>query len=788
MSSFLTPQPSPDRLRFDIKSNDRTAAPENFDYTGVAPTDIVYFETVGNEQKLRLVSNPLVPAHSYVTYKTTVASACTEVFGLALSQRIRFDVPYAGLIDTSNTAIPSQTSWNISSISQSTTTVSVTLTTVFTFPIGTLIHVVETIDNRINYLNCPVSWVSEDQLQIQFTFSDSASIPSSTLGPYVSGRIVLAEDIFRNYADGAAMAFYSSTATSAELIAKSNGVARNAASVASQTSDRRTSTSSTAVTVLAGGSSRFYLPSSEFRISVEQGDVVFEDKAIDSVSFYTARALISTFAPSVARLYTPIFGVVAPQYIPKPIGKITAISRTSNVVTITLDVDAAAAGLTTTQYVQVSGVRDQTNFGNSTVNTPVTSITGNSFTIAWTGTNATSYGGFISLPQGAIGQQGLTGSTIQSVTVQTADRILLSLLATPTYTTGQVVWLHGLCDSSGVSAGVDGPWIATRISTTNVWLAPLIDRNGVRKSPVVTPGATITCGGTSIQATSLELAYVELVNKSNPEVRLLGQGTNSNAYAIPVSAAGGSLVVQSVQSTPLTSTNGTMGWPVTQGSNLNTDIASAAITTTTTSGAVTISGTAGGPSGGQFTFYITAASGTTPTLDISIEGSEDGSNFTRIYDLPRMTTTGTIRTPMLYLGNYRSIRYVRTVGGTSPSFTMSGNRTHSSFYNSKPLINRVDRTIVLTTLSSTTPAFFVDGTEDLRLTIFITSATTAPAVQMQQSDDEGVSWFNIGSAITAVAGTSVSTTVTKAWARHVRAIVTTAGATVVGGWVAIRAS
>ena len=95
---------------------------------------------------------------------------------------------------------------------------------------------------------------------------------------------------------------------------------------------------------------------------------------------------------------------------------------------------------------------------------------------------------------------------------------------------------------------------------------------------------------------------------------------------------------------------------------------------------------------------------------------------------------------------------------------------------------------MLTTLSSTTPAFFVDGAEDLRLTIFVTSATTAPAVRMQQSDDEGVSWFNIGSAITAVAGTSVSTTVTKAWARHVRAIVTTAGATVVGGWVAIRAS
>lgn len=151
--------------------------------------------------------------------------------------------------------------------------------------------------------------------------------------------------------------------------------------------------------------------------------------------------------------------------------------------------------------------------------------------------------------------------------------------------------------------------------------------------------------------------------------------------------------------------------------------------------------------------------------------------------------TGVAPTDIVYfetVGNYRSLRYIRTVGGTSPSFTMSGNRTHSSFYNSKPLINRVDRTIVLTTLSSTTPAFFVDGTEDLRLTIFVTSATTAPVVQVQQSDDEGVSWFNIGSAITAVAGTSVSTTVAKTWARHVRA--TTAGATVVGGWVAIRAS
>jgi hypothetical protein len=66
----------------------------------------------------------------------------------------------------------------------------------------------------------------------------------------------------------------------------------------------------------------------------------------------------------------------------------------------------------------------------------------------------------------------------------------------------------------------------------------------------------------------------------------------------------------------------------------------------------------------------TSASGTTPTLDVVLEDSVDGTNYNVIATFTQLTGTGrqvaNVTTP--FTGNVRA-RW--TIGGTTPSFTFS---------------------------------------------------------------------------------------------------------------------
>ena len=212
------------------------------------------------------------------------------------------------------------------------------------------------------------------------------------------------------------------------------------------------------------------------------------------------------------------------------------------------------------------------------------------------------------------------------------------------------------------------------------------------------------------------------------------------------------------------------------------DVASAALTTTTTT--ATLTPTFG--SSYSVTIPVTVVSGTTPTLDIEIQESDDtGTNWVAVYDFPRITSTGFYRSPQLPMTGNR-IRYVQTVGGTTPSFTRAINRLQAST-SVTPYRQIVDRTIVLTTLSSTTASLTTGGAKNMQLVINIGTTTLAPAVQLQGSDDGGITWYLIGTPLTAVASSTVQLTVNNMTSQLIRGIVTTAGTSTVAGYVLIRA-
>jgi hypothetical protein len=215
-----------------------------------------------------------------------------------------------------------------------------------------------------------------------------------------------------------------------------------------------------------------------------------------------------------------------------------------------------------------------------------------------------------------------------------------------------------------------------------------------------------------------------------------------------------------------------------------TDVASAALASTTTTAAFTptfgISYTVNIP--------VTAATGTTPTLDVAVEESDDsGTNWFKVYDFPRITATGMYRSPLIRAVGNR-VRYVQTVGGGTPSFTRAINRLQNSS-SAEAVRQLIDRSIVLTTLNSTTPNLDTrDAGNRAQLVVNVGAiTTTAPALQMEGSDDNGASWYAIGTPLTAVASSTVQATVTDINAALMRVRVSTAGAGVTAGYVLLKA-
>jgi hypothetical protein len=276
--------------------------------------------------------------------------------------------------------------------------------------------------------------------------------------------------------------------------------------------------------------------------------------------------------------------------------------------------------------------------------------------------------------------------------------------------------------------------------------------------------------GTTAPASSTTFTMGHLSVESFPNNSVYLQGTRSlgTANALPVNATGGTIGVV---------TNANLGLPV-----IGTDIQSAAITTTTTS-TPTITPTSG--CSYIISIPVTAASGTSPTMDTDVEESDDtGTNWFKVYSFPRITGTGMFRSPKLAFSGNR-IRYVQTVGGATPSFTRSINRLQcsDSVTSTRQLI---DRSIVLTTLNSVTPNLITQNCQRAQLVINIGAATTPPSLQLEGSDDNGSSWYSIGSPLAAVASSTVQLTIANVNSQLIRARVSSAGVTVTAGYVLIK--
>jgi len=219
-------------------------------------------------------------------------------------------------------------------------------------------------------------------------------------------------------------------------------------------------------------------------------------------------------------------------HLPAPIGPITVASKSGS-TTATLTV--ANHGLTTSDWISVFGIRDQTNFANSGVAQVASVIDANNITVIFgASATATSYGGVIFRAAANVAPTAYApSSAIQSVTA-TSGRLTATFAATQgTWTVGETVCVVGLVDSTNTPQPTyEGLYRLARTDTTTFQ----VDLEPLQGQPL--PGA-LTLGGIFVAAPAIRIHFARGRTSTDVGVTLeSSKMTGRQASSVPVAFSG----------------------------------------------------------------------------------------------------------------------------------------------------------------------------------------------------------------------------------------------------------
>lgn len=711
---------------------------------------------------LRISLNPFVEADGVsLTSKESYEFPMRVVFGTSISQRIVGQEVFVGMVATDESGgveyIPSVPDKAITG-----TTASVT-SNVATFTLtnhglrgGDRVIFYGCADHRLNVGPVVVTVLSQDTFTVPMTITAASY---STVGGYV--RLA---DPLRYAANGAGLLFENATTTNASFVSRRSGTKFRSTNMGiASTTAVQTNTSPYTDAFNAAGTQELYF---------SEDEISYRSFASDSNAGTNGAAKYSQAIPNEHKPYKVQIRARNLNGFSLPVGRVVSATKTgTTTATVTTD---APHGLVAGDFVQIYGTRDQTNFASLSTQTAIVSApTPTTFTVVWgSAVTASTAGGTVWVNQGQIAAPGVIGQAIQSIS---RTNNVLSLTGNTNWSgllPGEYVNVYGLEPSAKV---YEGAYKVLRTATTSLELEAVGPDFGA-----------ITTGGAVIKRTDIRIHYVRVLDYERKGVEILGGRGNTADInnAAPVAIVGSATVSVSQSSGSTANIWNAAG----QAGTMVADVASAAITSSVTSSTIT-PGTLGnvGVHAHSFSVVVTAVSGTSPTMDVWIEESPDnGTNWVRIYEFPRITANGTYVTPLLRAQWGTRYRYVQNLAGTSPSFTRAINRTifggvpgvlHKQFF---------DRSIVLTTLNSTTPTYNVDGCNFFQTFVNLGAATTPPVLQLQGSED-GTNWYAIGSTFTPTASTTTTTVNKDTMPKFARVIVATAGATVTPGYISLKA-
>lgn len=715
---------------------------------------------------LRISLSPFIDSSGLsLTSKRTFEFPMRVGFGVSISQRVQGQEVFVGMVgaDAPNEAIRYITPVDDKPITGSTIVVASNVGTVTLnnhgLKGGDRINIFGCADHRMNVGPAVVTIVDVN------TFTFPVTIANASYSSV--GGVVRTVDPLRYAANGAGLLFENTSATNASFVTRRNGAKfRSLNSTVATTTAPQTNTSPYTDAFNAGGNQELYLTMDE---------VAYRSYGSDSTATMSGMSKYTQGVPDEELPYKIHIRARNLPGMSKPIARVVSASKTaSTTVTVTTDVPH---GLVAGDFVQIYGSRDQTTtFGQLSTQTAVATVpTSTTFTIVWgvSGTASTA-GGVVWVNHGQVNAPGVFGQAIQSISRTSNVLTLVGSAGWSGPLSGEYVHVYGL---EPAAIAYEGAYKVLRVNGTNLEL----ESNGANFG-------SITTGGAALRRTDVRLHFARVMDYTRLGVEVLGGKGNTSDInnATPVSIAGSATLSINApsQGTGVNTTiTNAAGW----GGFLVNDIASAAITGTATSGTITPSAVANvGTYSHTFNVVVTAVSGTTPTMDVAIEESPDnGTNWIRVYEFPRITANGSYVSPKIRATYGTRFRYVRTLAGTTPSFTMALNRIQ---WSTPGELTRqwFDRSIVLTTLNSATPAYTVDGCNFFQVTTNLGAATTAPVLQLQGSED-GATWYSIGTTFTPVASSTTIAIVKDFVPKFARVIVATAGATVTPGYISLKA-
>ena len=328
----------------------------------------------------------------------------------------------------------------------------------------------------------------------------------------------------------------------------------------------------------------------------------------------------------------------------------------------------------------------------------------------------------------------------------------------------------GLAANSNVSAINPGVSITVGVNTTatNTQLQD-ITLAGVVLEPIdfVAPAnaqpMTLISAGAIFKETTLRTSFARCLDYTRTPVEVTGgHYTGDSQQGLTSYSMGGSIGATQGAAASI-ATGGVGAWIVRGAAHATTDIASAAYTTvgSTASSAVDVSANTGSM---HFNVDATAASGTAPRLITRVQGALDASaNFVNIYDVGVVTGFGATAknhdTPVIPV-EFRAIRYVRDLRGTTPSITHSVTRVVRPMEISRRQRRLIDRVVGLATTTPSTEWLYVGGCDRAQMMCTpVTGLTGAPVLKAQlcQGDPSVAgNWYDIPGAPTLAPSLTMS--------------------------------
>jgi hypothetical protein len=483
---------------------------------------------------LVISKDPLTPnTETSLTYTGSFPMPTEIAVGLSMSQRVLGQELAMELVST-ETPLAAVADVAISSISQTTTTLTINTTAAHGLVPGKRIGIKGCLDSRLNYPSLVVA-STPTATQITATAGPGGTIPSGTLSGGAAGFIYFRSAL--GFAqNGISEIFENASATNASSYVRSSA----GDTLPSGTLNGNHSlTVSTTVSnqAIASAYAYAFLPSSEYRINLQADRAQVYDVGVDSTSSTTSRSLRTQVVPDPTKDYTLRFRMTNVDSLTVPTAKIVSVSK-SGTTTATVTT-AGPHGLTTSDQIVTYGVRDTTNFAAITAQVAVASvISSTQFTVVWgSAVTATSYGGMVARVQGAnIPSQFNQGSNgcVQSAQGANGELILIASNGYTSFVVGDYVNLYGLRDNStGADLGLDGAYKVVDFTSNNARVVP------IGSTPAVGTFGATACGGLIIKRTDARISFVRIFDYVRERVEMMPRPGGDASGAVTITGSNG---------------------------------------------------------------------------------------------------------------------------------------------------------------------------------------------------------------------------------------------------------